>query len=141
MLAHIHINNLGIIEDLEIDFDKGLNIITGETGAGKSLLLSAIQMICGNKVSKDVIRNGTDKAFVEALFYVEDFRLKETLKNMGYDNDELVISRELLVTGRSVAKVNGRLVTISELKELGEILVDLHGQHDNQSLLDAKSHI
>jgi len=141
MLSHIHISNLGIIEDLEIEFDKGLNIITGETGAGKTLVLGAIQMICGNKVSRDIIRNGTDKAFAEALFYVEDNRLKDALINLGYDCDEIVISRELLNTGRSVAKINGRLVTIGELKEIGELLVDLHGQHDNQSLLDAKKHI
>ena len=141
MLSHIHINNLGIIEDLEIDFGKGLNIITGETGAGKTLVIGAIQMLCGNKVSKDTIRNGMDKAFVEALFYVEDAQLKEVLNNMGYAHDEIVISRELSNSGRSIAKINGRLVTISELKELGEVLVDLHGQHDNQSLLDAKKHI
>jgi len=141
MLSHIHINNLGIIEDLEIDFDKGLNIITGETGAGKTLIIGAIHMICGNKVSKDSIRNGKDKAFVEALFYVENRELKEALANMGYDSDEIIISRELLATGRTIAKVNGRLVTIAELKELGEILVDLHGQHDNQSLLNPKKHI
>lgn len=141
MLSHVHINNIGIIDDLEIDFDKGLNVITGETGAGKTLLLSSIQMICGNKISRDMIRNGMDKAFVEALFYIEDTSLKEVLKNMGYDYDEIVISRELLSSGRSIAKVNGRLVTIGELKELGEVLVDLHGQHDNQFLLDAKRHI
>ena len=141
MLSHIHISNLGIIEDLEIDFGKGLNIITGETGAGKTLIIGAIQMLCGSKVSKDIIRNGMDKAFAEALFYIEDNRLKEVLKNMGYDDEEIVISRELSNSGRSVAKVNGRLVTISELKELGENLVDLHGQHDNQSLLNPKKHI
>ncbi len=141
MLAHIHIRNIGIIEDLEIDFDKGLNILTGETGAGKTLILGAIQMICGGKVSRDLIRNGADKAFAEALFYVEDLRLKKVLSDMGYEGDEIVISRELSNSGRSVAKVNGRLVSVNELRELGKVLVDLHGQHDNQSLLDPKNHI
>lgn len=141
MLSHIHISNLGIIEDIEIDFGKGLNIITGETGAGKTLIIGAIQILCGAKVGKDIVRNGEDKAFVEALFYVEDIRLKSLLGKMGYDNDEIVLSREIMCSGRSVAKINGRLVTIAELRELGENLVDLHGQHDNQSLLDAKKHI
>lgn len=141
MLSHIHISNLGIIEDLEVQFDKGLNILTGETGAGKTLIIGAIQMICGNKVSKDVIRNGTDKAFVEALFYVDEDRLKCKLEEMGYNDDEIVISRELNSSGKSVARINGRLVTVTELKELGGTLIDLHGQHDNQSLLDPKNHI
>lgn len=141
MLAHIHICNLGIIEDVEIDFDKGLNILTGETGAGKTLIIGAISMICGGKASKDIIRNGEEKAFVEALFYVEDEKLKEILSDMGYEEDELVISRELFSNGRSVAKINGRLVTVNELKEVGKVLIDIHGQHDNQSLLDEKKHI
>jgi len=141
MLAHIHICNLGIIEDVEIDFDKGLNILTGETGAGKTLIIGAISMICGGKASKDIIRNGEEKAFVEALFYVEDEKLKSILRDMGYEEDELVISRELFSNGRSIAKANGRLVTVNELKEIGKVLIDIHGQHDNQSLLDAKKHI
>lgn len=141
MLAHIHICNLGIIEDVEIDFDKGLNILTGETGAGKTLIIGAISMICGGKASKDIIRNGEEKAFVEALFYVEDEKLKKILSDMGYEEDELVISRELFSNGRSIAKINGRLVTVNELKELGKVLIDIHGQHDNQSLLDEKKHI
>ena len=111
MLAHIHICNLGIIEDVEIDFDKGLNILTGETGAGKTLIIGAISMICGGKASKDIIRNGEEKAFVEALFYVEDEKLKKILSDMGYEEDELVISRELFSNGRSIAKINGRLVS------------------------------
>ena len=141
MLAHIHICNLGIIEDVEIDFDKGLNILTGETGAGKTLIIGAISMICGGKASKDIIRNGEEKAFVEALFYVEDEKLKKILSDMGYEEDELIISRELFSNGRSIAKINGRLVTVNELKELGKVLIDIHGQHDNQSLLDEKKHI
>ena len=141
MLAHIHICNLGIIEDVEIDFGEGLNILTGETGAGKTLIVGAISMICGNKVSKDIIRNGTDRAFVEALFYVEDQKLREVLSEMGYSDDEIIVSREIFSNGRTIAKINGRLVTVNELKELGKLLVDLHGQHDNQSLLDVKKHI
>lgn len=141
MLAHIHICNLGIIEDVEIDFDKGLNVLTGETGAGKTLVIGAISLICGGKASKDIIRNGEEKAFVEALFYVEDEKLRSILGDMGYNEDELVISRELFSNGRSVAKINGRLVTANELKEIGKVLIDIHGQHDNQSLLDAKKHI
>lgn len=141
MLSHIHINSLGIIDDLEIEFGKGLNIITGETGAGKTLVIGSIQMISGNKVSKDLIRNGKDKAFVEALFYIENDLLKNRVKELGYDSDEIVIYREITRNGRAVNKVNGHLVSVSELKELGEILIDLHGQHDNQFLLDSRHHI
>lgn len=141
MLSHIHINSLGIIDDLEIEFGKGLNIITGETGAGKTLVIGSIQMISGSKVSKDLIRNGKDKAFVEALFYIENDLLRNRVRELGYDSDEIVVYRELTRNGRSVNKINGHLVSVSELKELGEILIDLHGQHDNQFLLDAKHHI
>lgn len=141
MLAHIHICNLGIIDDVEIDFEKGLNIMTGETGAGKTLIIGAISMILGNKISKDVIRTGEEKAFVEALFYIDSDELKNALISLGYDTEEVIIYREINSNGRTMAKINGRMVTINELKEIGSLLVDLHGQHDNQSLLNQKNHI
>ena len=141
MLKRLHINNLGIIEDLEIEFDNGLNILTGETGAGKTLILGAIKMICGGKVNKDMIRNGEETSFTEALFYVDNDELKDRLKEIGYASDEFIIFREISKSGRSFSKVNGKMVTTTELKELGSLLIDLHGQHDNQYLLDPKRHI
>lgn len=141
MLAHIHIKNMGIIEDLEIEFEKGFNVLTGETGAGKTLIIGAIKMLTGAKVTKDIIRNGEDKAFVEALFYVENEELKKRILELGYDEDEVVIYRELNKTGRSLIKINGKLKTASELKLLGDTLIDLHGQNDNQSLLNIQNHI
>ncbi|MBP3283892.1 MAG: DNA repair protein RecN [Clostridia bacterium] len=141
MLSHVHIKNLGIIDEITIHFEKGLNILTGETGAGKSLIINAIHMILGNKMSKDFIRTGADKAVAEALFFIENDVLKSRLAALGYEEDEIVIYRELLLNGRSVTKVNGRLVTLGELRALGELLIDLHGQHDNQSLLNPKNHL
>lgn len=141
MLAHIHICNLGIIDDIEIDFEKGFNVMTGETGAGKTLIIGAISMILGNKISKDVIRTGEEKAFVEALFYIDSEELKNALISLGYETDEVIIYREINSNGRTIAKINGRMVTVNELKEVGSLLVDLHGQHDNQSLLNQKNHI
>lgn len=141
MLSYVHIKNLGIIDEITINFEKGLNVLTGETGAGKSLIINAIHMILGNKMSKDFIRTGADKAVAEALFFIDNEVLRVRLASIGYEDDEIVIYRELLQNGRSVIKVNGKLVTLGELRILGELLIDLHGQHDNQSLLNAKNHL
>ena len=116
MLSHIHICNLGIINDVEINFEKGFNVMTGETGAGKTLIIGAISMILGNKVSRDNIRTGEEKAFVEALFYIDDEELRSALALLGYDEDEIVIYREISLSGRSMAKINGRMVTVNEKK-------------------------
>ncbi|MBR3280695.1 MAG: DNA repair protein RecN [Clostridia bacterium] len=127
MLGQLHIKNIGIIDEINIDFENGLNILTGETGAGKSLIIDSINAITGSRVSKDIIRTDEDMAFVEAYFYDQ--------------NEDYVLTREIYQNGRNICKINGRLVTVSELKELGSNLIDIHGQHDNQSLLDEKTHI
>ena len=127
MIVQLHIKNIGIIDDLTIDFDDKLNIMTGETGAGKSLIIDSINAITGSRVSKEIIRTGYDCALVEAYFYEKD--------------EEYVLSREIYQNGRNICKINGKLATVSELKELGKKLIDIHGQHDNQSLLDNKTHI
>lgn len=142
MISNLHIKDLGIIDEIYLTLTDGLNILTGETGAGKSLIINALFMILGNKVSKSVIRKGAESASVEALFYIDDDYIKEELKNYGIDvTDELVISREVSENGRSLAKINGKIVTVAELKEITGILVDLHGQYDSQSLLNVKKHI
>ncbi len=128
MLGQLHIKNIGIIDELTVDFDENLNIITGETGAGKSLLIDSISAITGSRMSKEVIRTGNDVAFVEACFFDEN-------------EQETIISREIFQSGRNICKINGKMATVSELRELGEKLVDIHGQHDNQSLLNPKTHL
>lgn len=142
MLSHLHIKNLGIIEELDIPFENGMNIITGETGAGKTLIINAVNMILGSKVSKEIIRSGADKANVEALFFINSRYIWDNLKHLDIeDTEELVISREVYENGKSLARVNGKIVSLSELKKIGEFLIDLHGQYDNQSLLNTKKHI
>ena len=127
MLGQLHIKNIGIIDDLTVDFEDSLNIITGETGAGKSLVIDAINAITGSRVSKEIIRTGEEMAFVEAYFYTSD--------------EEYALSREIHLNGKNICKINGRLCTVSELRELGSKLIDIHGQYDNQSLLDSSTHI
>ena len=142
MLANLSIKNVGIIEAVSINFTEGLNILTGETGAGKTLIIGSIKMILGERISKDIIRKGADSASVDALFCLEDVNLINKLEELGVELDnELVISREISLNGRNICKVNGRTVTTLELKKIGALLIDVHGQHDNQSLLDVKKHI
>jgi len=142
MISHLHIRDLGIIEEIDVELDKGLNVLTGETGAGKSLIINALCMILGNKISKSTIRKGATKASVEALFYIDDEYIKEELAKFDIDaTDELVISRELADNSRSLVKINGKIVSMTELKEVSAILIDLHGQYDSQSLLNVKKHI
>ena len=127
MLGQLHIKNIGIIDDVTINFEDGLNIMTGETGAGKSLIIDSINAISGCRMSKEIIKHGEESAVVEACFFEGE--------------DTIILTREFYMNGRSVCKVNGRMVTLAELKETGESLIDIHGQHDNQSLLSEKTHI
>lgn len=128
MLGQLHIKNIGIIEEITINFYDGLNILTGETGAGKSLIIDSINAITGGRISKDLIKTGADMAFVEACFF-------------NRDDETTILSREIYPSGRSICKINGKMSTISEMKEVGEALIDIHGQHENQSLLNTKTHI
>lgn len=128
MLGQLHIKNIGIIEEITINFYDGLNILTGETGAGKSLIIDSINAITGGRISKDLIKTGADMAFVEACFF-------------DGNNDSTILAREIYQSGRSICKINGKMSTISEMKEVGEKLIDIHGQHENQSLLNQKTHI
>ena len=144
MLSRLHVINYALIDDLEIDFASGLNIITGETGAGKSILVGALGLVLGMRASADVIRTGEDKCTVEALFdlYPEHPCLVP-LTDMGIDVDggELIVRREVLAEGRSRCYVNGLAIPVRALHDLGRNLVDLHGQHDHQSLLDGEQHL
>ena len=139
MLLELVIRNFAIIEHLKVNFDHGLNIITGETGAGKSIIIDAMQLVTGSRGSIDYIRSGTEKAVIEALFDLEtDHPAFNVLRSYGLDipEDQLIlIKREILKNGKSVCRVNGHLVTLSMLREIGDWLIQVHGQHQHQHLL------
>ena len=146
MLEELHITNFAIIQDLEIKFFQGLMIFTGETGAGKSIILDAINVLVGGKVDATMVRDGADRASLEAVFVIpaetkneieEILKREELLK----DAHTLTLAREIRVEGRAVARVNGRSVNVGLLKELGTYLVDIHGQSEHLSLLDVRSHL
>ena len=144
MLKELYIENLVVIERATIQFSGGFNVFTGETGAGKSILINGINAILGQRVSKDIVRNGAKKAIVNALFDSLTDEAKERLTEMGIeleDDESLVLEREVSADGKSVARINGRAVPASLLREVGLKLVDIHGQHDNILLLDSSKHL
>ena len=133
MITNLHIKNIGIIDDLEINLNKNLNVLTGETGAGKSLIIGSLDIISGGRFSKEMIRKGENHSFVEAcLFMPED--------SNSIDGN-IIVSREIFSNGRNLCKINGRLVTVTELKEVMKNYIEIHGQNDNQKILDSKTHI
>lgn len=133
MIATLHIKNIGIIEDLSIDLNKGLNILTGETGAGKTLIIDSLQIISGGRFSKEMIRKGEINSFVELCMYEPESEKSE--------EGNIIISREISATGKNMCKINGRMVTVNELKEFMSNFIEIHGQNDNQNLLDNRKHI
>lgn len=145
MLLRLEIRNIALIDEIDIELGEGLNILTGETGAGKSIIIDSINILLGERFSRELIRTGRDKALIEAIFQVEDNeRMAQVYEKYGIvpeEDDTLVISREFNISGRSVCRVNGRLVTVTALKEIGGYLIDVHGQYDNQSLLKSEAHI
>ena len=133
MITTLHIKNIGIIEDLTIDFNEGFNVLTGETGAGKTLIIGALGIIAGGRFSKEMIRNGEKFSFIEVnIFWPE---------NSNSIDGNIIISREIYSNGRNSCKINGRLVTVNELKEFMSNIIDIHGQQDNQNLLNSSKHI
>ncbi|RCX16811.1 DNA replication and repair protein RecN [Anaerobacterium chartisolvens] len=144
MLTQLHIHNIALINSVTIEPGSGLNILTGETGAGKSIIIDSINAILGGRVSKELIRTGKDKASVEAVFKMPEGRVSDLLESYGIDEEEdgtLIISREFTVSGKNTCRINGRMATVSMLKSLGQRMIDIHGQHDNQSLLRTEDHI
>lgn len=142
MLINLHVKNLALIKEVDVDFTKGLIVLTGETGAGKSLILGSVNISLGNKVAKDMIRTGADYSIVELTFLVND-HIVEKIKNMDIfvgDDNTVTVTRKI-TEGRSVSKINGETVNINTLKEVMGMLVDIHGQHDHQSLLYPKNHL
>ena len=137
MLQHIHIENLAVIEEADISFDSGLNVLTGETGAGKSIVIDALNMVLGERSSRDLVRTGCDKAEVTALFAGLSVPVLTALTEMGYDcsDGQLLCRRRVTAEGKSTAYINGAPVTVALLRQIGRLLVNMHGQHDNQALL------
>lgn len=143
MLKTLNIENIAVIESAKIDFQSGLNVLTGETGAGKSIVVDSINAILGERTSRELVRNGADSAFVSALFTDVNDTVKSKLAELGYETDEdnsLIISRKITSEGKSLCKINGRSATVSILKEIGKTLVNIHGQHDSQALLNPDLH-
>lgn len=161
MLATLHIKNIGIIDEITIDFTKGFNILTGETGAGKSLIIDALSIISGGRFSKEMIRKGENYSFVEASIYVNK-KPENKIKNISPEHivpeqegeangdeqedvhdepENIIVSREIYENGRNTCKINGRMVTVSELKEVMTNIINIHGQNDSQNLLNEDNHI
>ena len=141
MLELLHIENIAIIEEAEIAFRPGFNALTGETGAGKSIVIDAMSAVLGQRTSRDLIRTGASKAFVSALFSHVDSALCEELGASPDENGDLMLQREIGTDGKNVCRVGGRPVTVSQLRTLGSRLVNIHGQHDGQQLLDEEQHL
>ena len=143
MLLEISIKNFAIIQEVSLTFDRGMTVLTGETGAGKSIIIDAMNLMLGSRATTDVIRHGSPKAEIEGLFSLKkNAELEAILTQQGIAvSDELIIRREILANGRSVSRVNGQLVNLSVLKEMGPYLVDIHGQHDQEELMRSSHHI
>ena len=133
MITTLHIKNIGIIEELSINLNKGLNVLTGETGAGKTLIIDSIQIISGGRFSKEMIRKGENTSFIELCIYEPN--------SPDAIEGNIIVSREISINGRNMCKINGRMVTVNELKDFMKKYIEIHGQNDNQELLDSKTHL
>ena len=133
MITNLHIKNIGIIEDIEINLNNGFNVLTGETGAGKTLIIDSLKIISGGRFSKEMIRKGENNSFVELCMYAP--------QNKASVDGNIIISREIYSNGRNLCKINGRLVTVNELKEFMTNFIEIHGQNDNYVLLDNKTQL
>lgn len=142
MLLELRIKSFALIDKIEIRFSKGFNVLTGETGTGKSILIDSINFILGDKQSKDIIRAGEESAYVEGVFEMQGEEIASLLTDNGIEpEDIIIISREMNKSGRSTSRINGKAVTMGFLKQVGKYLVDIHGQHEHQSLLNEDTHI
>ena len=128
MINTLHIKNIGIIDEISIDLNKGFNVLTGETGAGKTLIIDSLEILAGGRFSKEMIRKGEEYSFVE-------------MSVSSDDNEDVILSREININGKNLCKINGRMVTVAQLKDFMSKILDIHGQHDNQSLLNSNVHI
>ena len=144
MLRDLHIQNFALIDDLQVQFQPGLNILTGETGAGKSILIDALELLLGARASSDFIRTGAKKAYIEAIFDYDSSVINPLLEEMGVesdDNNQLVLSRDITHSGNNRLRINGQLANKRMVGNLRKYLIDIHGQHEHQSLMDKREHI
>jgi len=142
MLQNLHVKNLALIDEIEVEFKDGLNILTGETGAGKSIILGSISLALGGRYTKDILRQGAEYGFVELTFLVENESQQKKLKELDiFPEEGMVTLSRRLMAGRSVSRINGETVQMGLLKEASSILIDIHGQHEHQSLLYKKNHL
>lgn len=133
MITNLHIKNIGIIDEINVALNEGFNVLTGETGAGKSLLIDSLNIIAGGRFSKDMIRNGKEYSLVEACIYLPG--------NKASEDGNIIVSREVYINGRNLCKINGRMVTVNQLREFMRDIIDIHGQSDNQKLMNPQNHI
>ena len=144
MLVTLNVKNFAIIDNIQIDFDKGFTVLTGETGAGKSLIIDAISLLFGERASNDLIRYGEQKATIEGIFSNYDNKIKEYLDELSIDYDEdefLVIKRELYQTGKSICKINNQTISLSQLKQISEYIGDIHSQLETFGLINPKNYL
>ncbi|MGM9886234.1 MAG: DNA repair protein RecN [Lactococcus sp.] len=144
MLQEISIKNFAIIEEIHLSFENGMTILTGETGAGKSIIIDAMGLLLGGRASSDFVRHAADKSEIEGLFFFHhNPELLSVLTDLGFEDisNELILRREIFANGRSVCRINGQMVNLTTLRQIGEFLVDIHGQHDSQELMNAKHHL
>lgn len=145
MIVELNINNFGIMENISINFTEGFNILTGETGAGKSIIVEGLNMILGDRANTQMIKTGCEKATIEGLFYTNNEKdINEKLNEFGIEPEEtgyILITREIFTTGKSISRINGRPITLSMLNQITKKLVDIHSQHEHQSLLNKNNHI
>ncbi|MBQ7744620.1 MAG: AAA family ATPase, partial [Ruminococcus sp.] len=143
MISTLYIENIAVIEKCSIDFNTGLNVLTGETGAGKSIIIDAINAIMGQRTSKDIIRTGASSAFVSASFDEINDVIKQKLSDLGFDDEDgtLILQRTLSASGKNTCKINGKPATLSMLRELSVNLINIHGQHESYELFSPETHI
>ena len=141
MLTELQIKNVAIIDNITINFGAGFNVLTGETGAGKSILIDSINMALGGRTAKDLVRNGTEYAFSQAVFEVnETVEKKLTEYDIELEDNTLILSRKITADGKSSCRINGRTAPLSIVREIGNMLLNIHGQLDNQALLVSSKH-
>ena len=133
MITNLHIKNIGIIDDINISLEYGFNVLTGETGAGKSLIIDSLLLLSGGRFSKEMMRNGEIYSLIEACIYLPNNEFSE--------DGNIIVSREIYENGRNLCKINGRMVTVSQLKKFMQNIIDIHGQSDNQKLMQQANHI
>ncbi|MBQ8301494.1 MAG: AAA family ATPase, partial [Clostridia bacterium] len=142
MLNQLSIKNVAVIDSLSVEFNGGVSVLTGETGAGKSIIIDSINMILGDRANKELVRYGTDKAVVQAVFDAPEEVCKILEDNdIDVDDGQIIITRQLTSEGKSTARINGMVVTLNVLREIADGLINIHGQHDNHALLKPANHI